>query len=499
MFEKITPEEAGISSKYVEKFIRTLNKRNIPMHSVLLMKGDKLFSENYWAPFDKDFCHRMYSQTKSYTSVAIGLLEEEGKLSLDDRIADYFPEKIHTEIPEVLKRLTIREMLMMTTSTHAAEYRNWFQEKGYDDRTEFYFDYKRSEKDRSSGTIWQYDSNGSQVLGALAEKLSGMRLFDYLNEKIFKHLGTFKTATILQTRNGDSWGDSALVCTPRDMASFARFVMNYGTWNGKRLMNEKYLREATAKQVDNSEYGQNVLRHGYGYQIWRTEQNGFGFIGMGAQLTIMLPERDLIFVCTADTQSYGAAYDLIISNFFDIVVDNLTDAPLAEDKAASESLEKYTKNMKLFSLSGSEDSPRRAEYDSVVYDCLENPMGITKFSLHFNENGKTGEFRYTNEQGDKVLPFGINHNVFGKFPQLGYSNDRGGIVTTDGFMYDDAVSAAWLQDNKLAIYVQIIDRYFGNCYMTIAFNKEYATVRMAKVAEDFLNEYSGFITAIKAK
>jgi len=65
-------------------------------------------------------------------------------------------------------------------------------------------------------------------------------------------------------------------------------------------------------------------------------------------------------------------------------------------------------------------------------------------------------------------------------------------------MYDDAVSAAWLQDNKIAIYVQVIDRYFGNCHMTFAFNKEYATVRMVKVAEDFMNEYNGTLTAKKA-
>jgi hypothetical protein len=58
-----------------------------------MMKGGKLFAEYYWAPFNKDYCHRMYSQTKSYTSVAIGLLEEEGKLNLDDPIAKYFPEK----------------------------------------------------------------------------------------------------------------------------------------------------------------------------------------------------------------------------------------------------------------------------------------------------------------------------------------------------------------------------------------------------------------------
>ena len=93
MFKKITPEKAGISSENVRKFIETLQKRNLAMHSVLLMKGEDIFAEYYWKPFDKDFCHRMYSQTKSYVGVAIGILHQEGLLKLNDKIADYFPRK----------------------------------------------------------------------------------------------------------------------------------------------------------------------------------------------------------------------------------------------------------------------------------------------------------------------------------------------------------------------------------------------------------------------
>jgi hypothetical protein len=77
MFERITPEQAGVSSRHVKKYIDSLLRHHINMHSVLMMKGESLFCEAYWAPFDRNFCHRMYSQTKSYVSVAIGLLEEE--------------------------------------------------------------------------------------------------------------------------------------------------------------------------------------------------------------------------------------------------------------------------------------------------------------------------------------------------------------------------------------------------------------------------------------
>ena len=89
MFEKITPEAAGFSSEIVTEFIKKLEKRGAATHGLLFMKGDKIFAEGYWAPFHEEFCHRMYSQTKSFVGVAIGLLEEEGKLSLDDKIAGY--------------------------------------------------------------------------------------------------------------------------------------------------------------------------------------------------------------------------------------------------------------------------------------------------------------------------------------------------------------------------------------------------------------------------
>ena len=115
MFEKTTPEKAGISSQNVYKFIKTLEKRGLAMHSVLMMRGDKIFAEYYWHPFNKDFCHRMYSQTKSFVGVAIGLLEQEGKLSLSNKISEYFPEKIDRTLPENLKNLTIENMLTMQT------------------------------------------------------------------------------------------------------------------------------------------------------------------------------------------------------------------------------------------------------------------------------------------------------------------------------------------------------------------------------------------------
>lgn len=490
MFEHITPESVGVSSAHIADYFRTLDRAGLAMHSVLMMKGEQLFAEYYWAPFDRDFCHRMYSQTKSYVSIAIGLLVDDGALSLDDPIVSFFPDKIDGDIPPSLAKQTVRDMLLMETSLQCP---HWFT-SGDPDRTHLYLN--RGVNHRPSHTLWQYDSGGSQVLCALVERICGKSLFDFLSERIFSHLGTFRTATILKTPNGDSWGDSALVCTPRDMLSFARLLMNGGVWQGKRLISEAYIKEATSPLVDNDEDGwQTIWQHGYGYQIWCCENGGFAFVGMGGQLTLCFPALDLIFCCNADVQGDPRGYDAILRPFFDLVLYRMQPTPLPADPAAEADLAAQTADLLLLCASGKPHVPFADEINGKTYLCPPNRTGITRFSFTFDEDG--GIFRYTNAQGDKELPFGLCRNELCKFPQLGYSNEVGGVRTTDGFMYDAAVSAAWREDKKLALRVQIIDRYFGNLRAIFAFRDDAVVVDMRSCAEDFLGEYNGCFTATR--
>ena len=488
MFEKASPESLGISSDRITKFIDKIEQRGAIMHSLLIVRHGKTVTENYWEPFNESFLHRMYSQTKSFVAIAIGLLEEEGKLTLDDKASDIFPDKIDTDISLHLRNQTIRQMLTMTTVGSPVD---WFSESENKDRTHLYFNERN--KAHPAGTTWAYDSSGSQVLCAIVERKAGMPLLDYLKLRLFDKMDCFKEAIILKTRNDDSWGDSALLATSRDMACFAKLLMDGGIWEGERLINEKFVRDATAKQVDNAtSWFPSCFSHGYGYQIFRTEQNGFAFVGMGDQITIALPEKDLIFVCNADHQGNGNIIrNLLINYFFDIIVDGISDHPLRENKAAQKRLAKRTQNLKLRAACGLSDSPFRNELNRKKYVCESNPMGITEFSFTFSDDGRNGEFIYVNAQGEKSIPFGVNRNVFGSFPELGYSNEHGGARSDNGFKYKDAVSFAWLEEKKLMVFVQIIDKYFGLLSMIFAFRGEYVTASFTKVAEDFLNEYSG--------
>lgn len=488
MFRTVTPESVGIPSRAVTKLIRTLNRRGLVTHSLLMLRGNDIFAEYYWKPFHKDFCHRQYSQTKSFVSVAIGLLEEDGRLSLDDRIVDHFPEKIETEVPEYLGQLTIRQMLTMETCSKVP---TWFKHTD-PDRTHLYLN--ENTAPIPGGMRFKYDSPASQVLSSLVEKLSGQSLFGFLNDRIFRHLDAFHTATILKTPNGDSFGDSAMVCTARDMAAFGRFVMNYGTWNGQRLMNEAYLRTATSKVVDNHESGFDTHgSYGYGYQFWR-HRDGFHFSGMGCQYTFCYPEKDLIVVTNGDNQGYPAAKALIMTAIEDLILDELQDSPLPEDPESYAEALAIGQTLELAVMSGEKDSPFAKVLNGRVYRCQENPTGITRFSFTFDEEGN-GVLRYTNAQGEKELSFGMGRNVFGKFPQYGYSDLYCRVPTTNGFRYDCAASAAWGEEQKLLLRVQVIDRYFGNLFAVFSFRENVATVTMSKTAEYFLMEYAGEFVA----
>ncbi|MBQ9083728.1 MAG: hypothetical protein IJY28_09565, partial [Clostridia bacterium] len=267
-----------------------------------------------------------------------------------------------------------------------------------------------------------------------------------------------------------------------------------GRWQGKQLVDEAYVREATSAIVDNSEeHFARVFGHGYGYQIWQAPRGGFAFVGMGGQITVVLPEQELVLVTNGDTQGNPAAYDLIVNGFLTLIADEMADAPLPEHPQAYEKLETQISGLELFALRGKAESPLRDQIHGRVYRCIPNRLGMTQFSFEFRDDH--GIFRYINGQGDKALPFGINKNVFGKFPQLGYSDEVGRERTTDGFMYDDAVSLRFTQNNKLQLRVQIIDRYFGNFLATFAFSGDEAACKFSATAENFLQEYNGEFTA----
>ena len=481
----ISPESAGISSGAIARYVKLLEEMQLSTHDLIFMKGDAIFFEKYWAPFHKDFLHRMYSVTKSFVSLAIGFAAQDGYLALDDPIEMYFPAECKNQPDQNMRRQTIRHMLMMST---AKPPENWFAARS-DDRVRFYFE-NAGKNSRPSGTVFEYDSTGSFVLCALVERLTQKPFMEYLREKLFDKIGVSKEAHCLKCPGGHSWGDSAALCKATDLLKIARFTMNKGKWNGEQLLDEAYVTAATAKQIDNNPYGLNEHDcQGYGYLIWRTFHNAFFFNGMGCQFAVCVPDLDLIMVYNGDNQGKEMAKKIIIDHFFSMIADEMADAPLAENAKAQSELAEATANLMLMTAQGERESLYAEKINGVTYVLDENPMGISKLRVVLD--GDNGRLEYTNAQGDKVLYFGMGKNAFGKFPQEGYAKEIGSVRTKNHY-YRCAASGAWVEEHKLFIKVQIIDDYFGVLNITLSFLNDTIGVLMNRCAEDFLEEYEGF-------
>lgn len=487
MFCNITPEKAGISSQKVLSFIKKLDEMGFATHSIIMARGNNIFAEAYYHPYNETSKQRMYSVSKSFVSVAIGLLEEEGKLSLDDKFLKYFPEYEVSPDKKHFLAMTICDALKMQSCMD-----DFVQWRGMKSRCDSYF---VTEPDKLPGTLFKYDSAASFMLGVIVEKLTGKPFLEYLKEKFLCEIGFEKDSYSLTVSGDHGFSDSGVMCTTRDLLAFARFVMNGGTWNGKRLMNEGYLKTATSKLVDNSELAgiTDYNCYGYGYQIWKAPRDGFAFVGMGDQFAICDPKTDFIFVITSDNQGSSSARFLLYHLLYTEIVENLKE-PLNEDNTAYTELTCYTSKAKLICEKGEKESPIMKEISGVTYFADKNPMEIEYIRFDF-KNGEN-KLTYKNAQGEKELFFGMCENVFSKFPQFGFPDTKV-PDKIPGHKLDCAASAAFKTKNKLDMKVQIIDKHLGNMLFSFCFtdDKKACCVRMQKNAVRFLDEYSGLMNA----
>ena len=317
---------------------------------------------------------------------------------------------------------------------------------------------------------------------------------EYLKEKVLLDIGFSKEAYCLQAPGGFSWGDSGVMCTAEELMLFARFVLNMGSFDGKRYLNEEYLRAATTTTVCNSDYG--FISHeeyGYGYQFWGAPQGCFAMLGMGNQIALCDPKHDFIFVINSDNQGNTHNYEQIYEALYTHVIAHLEEETVCKHVQDVSALQRMTEDRELFYLTGPVQSDFSAQINGKRFVGAPNPMGIKWFTLTFD--GDEGTFSYENGQGRKDLRFGLGHNVFQKFPQEGYA-DLVGTVSVPGHKYDCACSADWPEAQKLRVRVQIIDKYFGNLAIVFGFRDEgQVSVRMTKKAEYFLEEYSGIMNA----
>lgn len=499
MFKEGQPEAYGIPAAAAEKMEELFFKRQVRIHGYMLLKGKEILAEKYFAPYHKKDLHRMYSITKSFVALATGLLIKNGLVSLEDKICAYFPEKL----PEGgahpwCEEMTIRDMLTMRTCYANTTYKNY----DWEDWTESFF---KVEPDHVPGTVFNYDTSSAHVLCALAEKLTGMKMLDYMRQEMLDELGFSKEAYLIPDPVGVSQGGSGIMCTMEDVARVAYLCTHYGTVDGKEFLPEQFMRDAVSNQVPTDMQPKLDEQCGYGYFIWRSREEGFEFYGLGGQLAVCFPQYDFCFMTMADTIGSPAGLQILHDCFFETVypylqkqgredspkgaggmASNVPDAVGGTEGRTSDMTDESDAAGQRRNMSNTADKQRQnaviAAAQGHTYQFYPNAMGWEQVVFDWEK----GEMKFTIPAGDFTLAFSETEWKQQKFLNTKYNCECRGIWKMGHFILECFV----------------IDEEQGNVRMDFAWKDSRLSVHIVSTNEPFFNalrsSFQGFASAATA-
>lgn len=430
------PEELGISSEALLAFIDALGEKKLELHSFMLLRHGCVAAEGWWSPYEPDRPHMLFSLSKSFTSSAIGLCVHEGRLSVDDYVLSFFPDML-PENPDInLKNMRIRHLLSMSTG-HAEDTAGHMTERKNGNWVKGFLDLKI---DYQPGTHFVYNSGATYMLSAIVTKVTGQKLVEYLIPRLFEKLdiGNASWEVCPMGINTGGWG---LSIKTEDIAKFGQMYLQKGIWNSERILQEKWVDEATSFHIKNGEDKNSDWAQGYGYQFWRCRHNAYRGDGAFGQYCIVMPEQDAVIAITSGLSDMQAVLNLI----WEHLLPAMKDMPLPRNEESEATLDQRLLALKYLPEMIQSSSPRLAGITGKRYIFEENESKITAIYFNFNDNGCEIEIFV---QGEK------------RFIRCGHSQWILGETSLTGKLLPVAASCTWKDENTLIVTFRFYETPF---------------------------------------
>ncbi|MFE7406975.1 serine hydrolase domain-containing protein [Isoptericola sp. NPDC057559] len=360
LLPRSSPSAEGVPARAVIELLDRLEAASVECHSLMVVRHGRVVAEGWWAPYTADRPHLLYSLTKSFTAVAVGLAVADGLLSLDDRVVDVLPESAPADAPaDVLaqgRRLTVHHLLSMTTGHRTDSLSEaWELEPG--DLTRGFL---RVPFTAPEGTAHGYDNATTYVLARMVERVTGQGLPELLDERVFFPMG-IRHAEWDRVASGASFGFHGLHLTTEAVAAFGELLRQGGRWGDRQLVPREWVETATAwhvptVQVEGWSENPDVLR-GYGYQFWRS-RHGFRGEGSFGQSCVVVPSHDLVVAVTAALSGGG---ETLLGPLWECLLPGLDDLAMDDggDPAADAALAERLRGLALAPLTGSAGARER--------------------------------------------------------------------------------------------------------------------------------------------
>lgn len=445
-----TPEAQGLPSRALEAFLDGVDAAQLELHGLMLLRHGHVVAEGWWAPYAPERIHLLYSLSKSFTSTAVGLAVGEGRLSVDDRVIDFFPEALPAVVSDNLAAMRVRHLLCMGTGHvedtvgHMTSDADWIRGA------------LGVPPEQAPGSIFTYNQGATFLLAAIVQKLTGQTLVDYLRPRLFDPLG-IENVYWQQNPQGINFGYSGFHATTDAIARLGQLYLQRGLWQGKQLLSAEWIDAASARQIDSSTPGtapedaQNAdWVQGYGYQFWRCRHNAYRGDGAFGQFCLIMPQQDAVLAITAGVQDMQAVLEQVWTHLLPAMVEG----PLAEDVDAHAHLSDRLANLAYAPLSGRRSVPMA---DAVLNRTYQFPADaqpadngawprLTAATVLPEPDGWT--LVLDGESGLSRFRCGYGRWVEGRAAEVTPPGDASNATSGSG---------AWTADDTLTLHVKLIE------------------------------------------
>jgi CubicO group peptidase (beta-lactamase class C family) len=284
----VTYEHGGERNTFAE-FL----DRNHTQGIVVLHRGALVY-ERYFEGADDGSRFTSWSVAKSFTATLVGMALADGKIrSLDDTLESYIPALRGTAYEGV----TIDQALRMRSGVaFSEEYTDGGSDIASFMRGSVIEQFASADllaagypRSVEPGTVFNYNTAETQILGWLVREVTQRSHAAYLEEKLWRPLGMEHDATMVLDRPGPDGVALAGCClnaSLRDWARFGQLHLQNGVWQGRRLLAESWIVQATTSDGDPEAF--------YGYQWWLFDEGRYSAEGVHGQFIYVDPAHDLV-------------------------------------------------------------------------------------------------------------------------------------------------------------------------------------------------------------
>ncbi|WP_374970298.1 serine hydrolase domain-containing protein [Terrabacter sp. BE26] len=309
-----TPSAQGVDATGILAFVDAAERDDLGLHSLMVVRHGHVVAEGWWAPYAAGRVHLAYSLSKTVTATAVGLLVQEGRLSLDDPVLDHFPDLDRSAVAPGWGPVRVKHCLSMTVGHKEDAWGRVFDRmSGSDlgDEDDWVPRVFATEPTREPGTVFAYNQVATYLLSLIVRRVAGVGVAEYLRPRL---LDPLELPDIPWHRDplGRELGFTGAHLTTEAIASIAQLYLDGGRRQGEQLLSEAWVTEATRAfgPLNQDPGAEPDWCRGYGCSFWM-QRHGYRGDGAFGQFLIVLPEQDTVVAITAEQERMQSTLDLL--------------------------------------------------------------------------------------------------------------------------------------------------------------------------------------------